>query len=519
MPARKSTLVGGLPWEQDSAAVGSPVVAGMPVVIDDRREGAAAEAYEDPLSWRSLRARFDAFVRRSPPLTVSVSLHVIVLLVLAIWYVRVDPPERVVLDLSFASLTVDEHEEKGVEIPPQPEPVEEPDPEEAKTEEPPVPDPVAAAPMKEEPSEAPGAATAEAAAPVVGSLLEGREEGRRDALVRSFGGSDATEAAVARALEWLVKQQGRDGLWSLQGPYADGGSQENRLAASAMALLALQGAGNTPREGKHRAAVARGWKALLAEQLSDGRFDVVPMPHHHALYSHAQATIALCELYGMTRDEAFEVPARRAIAYAVEAQGPNGGWRYEAGKDGDMSVTGWFLMALKSGEMAGIEIPRQTFAGLESFLDGVAVDAGARYGYRRDLPDVPPVQVTAAVSAEGLLCRQYLGWPRDDKRLVAGVELLLGSRLLDFENDKNLYAWYYITQVTHHMGGEPWDRWNAAMREALPAEQVRRGREAGSWDPSLDKWGHIGGRLYATCFATYMLEVYYRHLPLYAEMK
>ena len=30
-----------------------------------------------------------------------------------------------------------------------------------------------------------------------------------------------------------------------------------------------------------------------------------------------------------------------------------------------------------------------------------------------------------------------------------------------------------------------------------------------------DKWGPHGGRLYVTCMCVYMLEIYYRHLPLY----
>jgi hypothetical protein len=406
---------------------------------------------------------------------------VLVILGLALAYVRFERERRPVLDLSFASSIVDE-EDPGVEIPPEPEPVEKPVMEEAKTEEPPVEDPVAAPPTKTEVAEAPGAAVGESSAPVIGTLLNGRQEGQRKALVQAFGGSDATEAAVARALEWLIRNQGRDGLWSLQGPYMDGGSQENRLAATALALLAFQGAGNTHKEGRHRAAVARGVKALVAQQLPAGNFDISPVPQHHSLYSHAQATIALCELYGMTKDPTYEMPARRAVSYAVSAQGPDGGWRYEPGREGDMSVTGWFVMALKSGQMAG------------------------------------PSLITPAVTAEGLLCRQYLGWAREDPRLIEGIERLTNGRLFDFENDKDFYGWYYVTQVAHHMGGAAWDRWNAAMREALPARQVQGGREAGSWDPALDKWGHIAGRLYATCFCTYMLEVYYRHLPLYAEI-
>jgi hypothetical protein len=53
------------------------------------------------------------------------------------------------------------------------------------------------------------------------------------------------------------------------------------------------------------------------------------------------------------------------------------------------------------------------------------------------------------------------------------------------------------------------------MREVIPANQVKQGDEAGSWNPTGDKWGSFGGRLYVTCLSIYNLEVYYRHLPIY----
>jgi hypothetical protein len=266
----------------------------------------------------------------------------------------------------------------------------------------PVEDPIAAPTVADDETvQALGSEPAPAAAPAVGSLLDGREAGRRERLVGAYGGSDATEAAVARALEWLARQQGKDGLWSLQGPYADGASQENRLAATAMALLAFQGAGNTPQVGQHKKTVATAWAALLKKQVAGGdagagdgrrrsgpgRFEITlhDPPERQALYSHAQVTIALCELYGMTKDPAYEQPARRAVAYAVAAQGPNGGWRYEPGQNGDMSVTGWYMMALKSAQMAGLTVPEETLAGLVRFLDSVAVEGGSRYGYRFEI--------------------------------------------------------------------------------------------------------------------------------------
>jgi hypothetical protein len=480
------------------------------------------------------RDRVDRWVRQSPPLTMSVVLHVAVLLVLAVSFVRSTRREHATIELAFTAVETVEREDPGVTIVPEKVDEPAPEPEVAHTDKPPVED-VASAPVPIETEEpGPGAAAdVPAAAAAIGTLLDGREEGRREGLVVEFGGSSATEAAVARALVWLVRQQGRDGLWSLRGPYADGGPQENTVAATAMALLALQGAGNTPEQGRHRRAVARAWQTLFARQLPTGGFELGPIPSQQLLYAHAQMTIALCELYGMTKNRLHGERARRALAFAVDAQGPAGGWRYEPRVGGDMSVTGWFVMALKSGQMAGLDVPPETLARVTSFLDSVAVDGGARYGYVRDPKDVAPRQITAAVSAEGLLCRQYLGWPRDEPRMVQGLDLLIRGNPIDFDSaslpvvfgagpavpverrDKNVYAWYYITQVAHHFGGEPWNAWNARLKEAVPAAQATKGSEAGSWDPAVDQWGHIGGRLYMTCFCTFMLEVYYRHLPLY----
>ncbi len=349
----------------------------------------------------------------------------------------------------------------------------------------------------------------------IGVALTGREPGMKEALIKSFGGTAKTEGAVALGLRWLAAQQHRSGMWSLAGPYADGAQSENPEAATAMALLAFQGAGYTPMGDPQHAftpVVRRGWNALLKRQESDGRF-FHDVPATHQLYTQAQCTIALCELYAMTGDAAYFEPAQRAVDYCVRVQSDEGGWRYEPGFDNDMSVTGWFVMALQSARMAGIEVPSPVFEKIERFLDSVqrgseeGYDVGSRYAYQ------PNHGATLPLSAEGLLCRQYLGWPRDDPRLAAGVEYLVAN--LPAWNKRNVYYWYYATQVLHHMEGDAWRAWNDQMRQVLPDHQEKRGRERGSWDPRGDRWGDAGGRLYVTCLSIYVLEVYYRHLPLY----
>jgi len=343
----------------------------------------------------------------------------------------------------------------------------------------------------------------------IGVALTGREPGMKQAMLKSGGGTAKTEGAVALGLRWLAGQQHRSGMWSLSGPYADGSATENPESATAMALLAFQGAGYTPMgDPQHdfTRVVRRGWTALLTRLDSDGKF-FHEVPTSHQLYTQAQCTIALCELYAMTGDEQYYEAAQRAVDYCVRIQTPEGGWRYNPGADSDMSVTGWFVMALQSARMAGIEVPSPVFEKIEAFLNSVERDEGARYAYQ------PRHGATLALTAEGLLCRQYLGWPRDDQRLTLGTEYLVAN--LPEWNKRNVYYWYYATQVLHHMEGQSWRTWNGEMRTLLPEHQVKRGRERGSWDPKGDRWGDAGGRLYVTCLSIYVLEVYSRHLPLY----
>lgn len=350
------------------------------------------------------------------------------------------------------------------------------------------------------------------------SALDGRIEGSKEQLLAKFGGNSQSEAAVLAGLKWLAKQQNPGGTWSLKGPYSAGAGVENFAAATSMALLAFQGAGYThQRPGQFKKNVERGIEALLAMQSEDGSFfDERYGRNNHRFYTHAQATIAVCELYSMSGDAALMEPARAAVSYCVANQDPaRGGWRYLPQQDSDTSVTGWVLMALQSARMAGLDVPSETFDRVRSYLDGVSEDDGSRYAYHSGSA------TDATMTAEALLCRQYLGWEQDDPRLDRGIAFLLQEKNLPAwkEPRRNVYYWYYATQAMHHMEGEVWSRWNGIMRDLLIENQEQRGREKGSWNPTLpvaDRWGHHGGRLFVTCLSIYVLEVYYRHLPIYS---
>ncbi len=341
--------------------------------------------------------------------------------------------------------------------------------------------------------------------------LTGRTPGMQQSLLDAYGGTATTQRAVMMALRWLERNQSSQGMWSLKGRYKDGASTENREAATGLALLAFQGAGYTPNgpaQHDFTKVTSRAWKSLLRKQNEDGNFFQSGQSTSQ-LYTQAICTIALCELYGMTQDSRYREPAQRAIDYAVRIQASEGGWRYYPGTESDLSVTGWFVMALQSARMAGLNVPSPTLKRIGGYLDSVSHKSGVFYGYK------PKSGETPSMTAEGLLCRQYLGWSQSDRRLRKGAKFLIKNLPSWERGERDVYYWYYATQVCHHMEGHYWRTWNDTMKVLLPEKQEQSGRERGSWDPEGDEWGNQGGRLYVTCLSTYMLEVYYRHLPIY----
>jgi len=226
------------------------------------------------------------------------------------------------------------------------------------------------------------------------------------------------------------------------------------------------------------------------------------------MYSHGICSIVLCEAYAMTHDRELMAPAPAAINFIVYAQDPvGGGWRYSPRQPGDTSAVGWQLMALKSGHMAYLNVPPGTVAGAIKFLDSVQADSGSQYGYTGP-------GAGQATTAVGLLSRMYLGWKKDNPALQRGVERMSASGV----SKGNMYYNYYATQIMRHVEGDAWKKWNEGMRDWLVDSQAKTGHEKGSWFmKGGDHGADSGGRLYCTSIATMMLEVYYRHMPIYGK--
>lgn len=387
---------------------------------------------------------------------------------------------------------------------------------------------------------------------------------------------------------WNFDLSKNDSTSSGCGLCANGGDHGSRIAATSVVLLSYLGAGYSadPKTGgKHWKTVDRGLVFLLKQgrplqtvplpavppsavpppaqpalpfrATTSSATSVLPADSHlskpsfaearletiaylqgyQQMYSHGLATLAICEAHAMQPDIAvLKRHARGSVEYVLKAQDIDysGGWRYTSKQTpGDMSVTGWQLMALKSASLAGLDVPKPTLYRVGDFLDLLEFDGGRRFDY------IPKRTKTSTGKGEGpdsektctaigLLCRMYLGWEPGEPKLDAGMEQLqewgpfsttpsthpVAGRAGADARVCNLYYAYYGTLAQHHYGGSGWRRWFPELRDHLVATQSRHGHENGSWHVP-DHYCDTGGRLLNTALATMILEMPYRYLPLY----
>jgi hypothetical protein len=348
---------------------------------------------------------------------------------------------------------------------------------------------------------------------------------------RAIRGESRADEIVDRGLGWLAAAQEEDGRWTL-GPYHPKGvggavRLQSDTAATGLALLTFLGAGYDHFDGRHREVVRRGLEWLVSVQKADGDLFVPADPVSNScawMYSHGIATMALCEAVGMTGDPLLRPAAEKAIGFIVASQqAERGGWRYQPRADSDLSVSGWMLVALRSGTLAGLTVPAETYVGVRRLLDESAnPDKLGHYLYNALSPEQRPSDLSAAsMTALGSLMRLHTGTPRTDPPLgaaaasLAAMKPAYGTRQA---RTRDAYLWYYASQVLVQTGGPEWDAWYGQLCTALEAEQVTDGENAGSWEPLgtvPDRWGAFGGRLYVTALHLLALEVPYRHLPTY----
>jgi len=347
--------------------------------------------------------------------------------------------------------------------------------------------------------------------------------GRR-LMVPKHGGSAATENAVDAGLRWLAYHQEPDGHWDAQ---KFGAQQKTDTACTGFALLAFLGAGHTEKLGIYKDHVRRAVAWLISKQSPEGLvWDTTDAGGHRGVgYPHAIAGMALAEAAGMARVPTTFQAAQKAIAWSCKGtyEGGEAPWRYPGALSmdkADLSVSGWFIMQLKSAKVAGLDVPKGSFEKAIKFLDYVELRVAVQdeaYGvpseYQYQKGRWAYSNQKHRMCCIGTLSRQFLGWKKTELEASVRHFIQLGGVPSAWGETTDLYYWYYGTLCAFQQGGEMWKKWNDAMKPTFINSQRRHGDEDGSWDPVgcfASEWGRVG----QTALSALCLEVYYRYLRM-----
>src|SRR6516164_2290076 len=204
---------------------------------------------------------------------------------------------------------------------------------------------------------------------------------------------EPTKKAIDRGLQWLAGRQNPDGSWS-DGRYA------HNTAITSFALLAFLSQGHLPNQGLYGPEGAKGCRFLLSSAREDG---YLVGSRGGNMYSHAMATLALAELWGMTGDKEIKPVLTKAVDLIVGCQNREGGWRYEPRPTGaDISVTIMQVMALRAAKNSGLHVRDETMRRAIGYIKrcysphtgGFSYQPGSPPGFARTAAGVCVLQLT-----------------------------------------------------------------------------------------------------------------------------
>jgi prenyltransferase beta subunit len=293
--------------------------------------------------------------------------------------------------------------------------------------------------------------------------------------------SPQAEAAIDKALTYIVKTQGADGSW---------GGTQYPVAITALSLMAFMVKGNFPDKGPYGEAMSKGLDYLLKESKKGGGY------MGESMYAHGLATLALSEVWGMSNREDLRPALKRAVEIIIRAQAKNGGWRYNPQPvDADISVTVMQIVALASAKEAGIFVPNTT---IEKAIEYVKTCQDKNGGFCYTPGSAPGFARTAAGCLSLTMCGQ-----RNSDEVKRGLAYLKGLPDTKYsEIEFYFYGHYYAMQAMYQAGESYYQEWYPKMRDALVSKQNPAGA-----------WGEAGS--YYTPMAVLILGVPYRFLPIY----
>jgi hypothetical protein len=317
---------------------------------------------------------------------------------------------------------------------------------------------------------------------------------------------------VQKALKWLEAHQEKNGSWD---PVKHEGRPHKKslpVVATACATLPFYGAGYHEKKGDYSEVIKKSITYINKEVYQHRK-----NPQFGSNYGAALILMALSESFIMANNLTSKRNAETVAKYLIDqyTAHPGQGWGYHSAGS-DFSVTGWVILALKTAKLARLRAlntpeAKQAEIAYKTWLSQVTDDKTGMGSYR------PGHKPSPNMTYVGMFVKQALNFKPEDPFLKQAAQnttawAKTGTTFKD-NKPKNLYGVYYGTLAAFQTGGETWSVWNSVMKKSLVLSQ-RTGdvtKLGGSWDPTHDHTGEIGGRVYTTALLALTLEIYYRY--------
>lgn len=340
--------------------------------------------------------------------------------------------------------------------------------------------------------------------------------------------------AVRKGLEYLKKQQFKDGHWGANG-------DNYPVSMTGLAGMAMLMEGSNVREGAYSQQIRKAADWCMERSMrANNRDGLIGNPDHPTetgryMYGHGFATLFLASVYGDEEDrerrEKLKDILTRSCKYIGNAQSTQGGWFYTSKVDGhdqdEGSVTVTQMQALRACKNAGIPVNKEVMRkGYMYLKNSTTANGGVVYSLGRGGNGAPVGGERPALTAAGLACLFSAGEYKDE--LVKKWFKFCRKSMFTPDGQPQTighdeYSHFYLAQAAYFIGDDgwtkmfgdmpvkdriTWSRYREVMFDRLAASQS----PDGSW-PSAG--GFSVGPVYSTAIYCTIMQLDLGTLPIF----
>lgn len=334
---------------------------------------------------------------------------------------------------------------------------------------------------------------------------------------------------VNKGLEWITKQQHKDGHWGANG-------DQYPVSMTALSALALLMEGSTVREGKYSKNIRAAADWMMSRSQRGGNRDGLignpdlPTETGRYMYGHGFGLLFLASVYGEEDDrekrEQLKDILTRAVKYCGNAQSSRGGWFYtsrvEGGDNDEGSVTITQVQGLRAARNAGIQVPRDMIKKAYGYLKMCTSPQGAVYYSFQSKSERP------AITAAAIACLFNAGEYKDElcKKWFLYCQRTIpvggGGNVGGIRIGHDEYTHFYYSQCMYILGDDGWEKlygktpaadrltWTA-YRAAYFDRLMSTQNADGSWTAG---GGFSVGAVYSTAINCFIMQLDKGSLPI-----